>query len=76
VATEGATVPSARVDETTGEPFFTPDTVDRLQEILAARACHSAPYRGAGLRVCCVGGAAGIGRGARSMGQTRSDAPE
>jgi hypothetical protein len=34
VATEGATVPSARVDETTGEPFFTPDTVDRLQEIL------------------------------------------
>jgi len=23
----------ARVDETTGEPFFTPDTVDRLQEI-------------------------------------------
>jgi hypothetical protein len=24
----------ARVDETTGEPFFTPDTVDRLQEIL------------------------------------------
>ena len=34
MATEGATVPSARVDETTGEPFFTPDTVDRLQEIL------------------------------------------
>ncbi len=24
----------ARVDESTGEPFFTPDTVDRLQEIL------------------------------------------
>lgn len=24
----------ARVDETTGEPFFAPDTVDRLQEIL------------------------------------------
>ncbi len=24
----------ARLDETTGEPFFTPDTVDRLQEIL------------------------------------------
>ena len=24
----------ARLDETTGEPFFTPDTVDRLQAIL------------------------------------------
>ena len=24
----------ARVDETTGEPFFAPDTVDRLQAIL------------------------------------------
>ena len=34
MATEGATVPSARVVETTSEPFFTPDTVDRLQEIL------------------------------------------
>ena len=34
MATEGATVPSARVDETTSEPFFAPETVDRLQKIL------------------------------------------
>ena len=34
MATEGATVPSARVDETTSEPFFAPETVDKLQEIL------------------------------------------
>ena len=34
MATEGATVPSARVDESTGEPFFAPETVDRLQKVL------------------------------------------
>ena len=34
MATEGATVPSARVDETTSEPFFAPETVDRLQKVL------------------------------------------
>ncbi len=34
MATEGATVPSARMDGSTGKPFFTPDTLDRLQEIL------------------------------------------
>jgi len=37
VATEGATVPSARVDETTSEPFFAPETVDRLQEIIGGK---------------------------------------